>query len=118
MKVIIAGSRDIYDPNLVRLAVEQSGFQITQVVSGCASGVDTLGEQYARRRHIPIAKFPAAWRDKDGVVNKGAGFQRNQRMADYADALIALWRNESTGTADMIRRAEAKGLKVFIYKVA
>ncbi len=118
MKVIIAGSREIYDPNLVRLAVEQSGFEITEVVSGCASGVDRLGEKYARCRHIDLARFPAAWRDIDGAFNPSAYLERNQRMSEYAEALIAVWREGTPGTLDMIKRAHAKGLKVFIYKVA
>ena len=45
-----------------------------------------------------------------------AGKIRNQAMADAADALVALWDGNSGGTADMIRRARAAGLKVFVYK--
>jgi hypothetical protein len=36
-------------------------------------------------------------------------------MADRANALIAAWDGQSTGTADMIRRAKAKGLRVHVY---
>lgn len=37
-------------------------------------------------------------------------------MADYADALIALQPNGQTaGTQDMIKRASAKGIPVYIY---
>lgn len=38
-------------------------------------------------------------------------------MADYADALIAIWDGESRGTANMIEEAEKRGLKVFVYRV-
>jgi hypothetical protein len=44
---------------------------------------------------------------------KRAGAFRNQQMADYADALIAIT-NGSSGTADMIERAKKKGLTIFI----
>lgn len=40
MKVIIAGSRTIEDGSLIEQAVQESGFAITEVVSGCAPGVD------------------------------------------------------------------------------
>lgn len=111
MKTIIAGSRSIADPETVAAAVEASGFEIAEVVSGCCRGVDRLGERWARRHGIPIQRFPADWQ-KHG---KAAGPIRNRSMADYADALIAIWDGESRGTANMIEEAEKRGLKVFVY---
>jgi hypothetical protein len=112
MKVIIAGSRDISDYELVVKAVEDSGFAITEVVSGTARGVDRFGERWARESNVAVKRFPANW-DKYG---KRAGFLRNVDMADYADALIAVW-NGSTGTANMISLAKKRGLKVFVRSV-
>lgn len=113
MKVIIAGGRDITNPDLVELAVRQSGFSITEVVSGRAPGVDTLGERWARMNKIPITPFPADWKK----YGKPAGPIRNTQMANYAEALIAIWDGKSSGTKDMINQAQAKGLAVFIYRV-
>ena len=59
MKVIIAGTRVVKDYSLVVQAVERSGYTITEVVSGCATGVDQLGEQWARANGIPIKEMPA-----------------------------------------------------------
>ena len=87
MKTIIAGSRGITDIKLVGKAVKESGFAITEVVSGTARGVDQLGEQWARNNHVPIRRFPAKW----DTFGKSAGYRRNEEMADYADSLIALW---------------------------
>ena len=111
MKTIIAGGRDITDFSLVVQAVAQSGFNITEVVSGRARGVDTLGENYATLKRIPIAKFPADWT----THGKAAGPIRNTQMAQYADALIAIWDGESKGTKNMINQATKLGLKVFVY---
>lgn len=44
MKTIIAGSRWITDAALVYRAIDLSGFDITEVVSGASCGVDTIGE--------------------------------------------------------------------------
>ena len=44
MKVIIAGSRDIIDYQLVVDTIKESNFIITEVVCGEASGVDSLGK--------------------------------------------------------------------------
>jgi len=112
MKTIIAGTRTITNYNLVEKAVEDSGFAVTEVVSGCARGVDTLGEEFAKKWRIPVKKFPADW-SKHG---KAAGYLRNKEMGDYAEALIAITTG-SPGTRNMIEYATKKGLKVFVVRV-
>lgn len=113
MKTIIAGSRGITDYYVVLAAILESNFEITEVVSGTARGVDSLGETYAVRNKLPIAKFPADW-DRFG---KRAGFLRNADMALYADALIAVWDGKSKGTKHMIDCAKLQGLKTYIHYV-
>ncbi len=111
MKTIIAGSREITDYKIVKKAIKKSGFKITEVVSGKARGVDTLGEKWAKEHNIPIKKFPADW-EKYG---RSAGPIRNQEMAKYADALIAIPLPEGKGTQHMIKTARKDGIKVFVY---
>lgn len=115
MKTIIAGSRNVQDYRLVCKAVEQSKFPITEVVSGAARGVDQLGGLWAHEHGIPVREFPADW---NGPAGKAAGFVRNAAMAEYADALIAVWDGRSRGTEHMIRVARKSGLHVFIFEVA
>lgn len=114
MRVIIAGSRTVTRLSAVRQAIIDSGFNITEVVSGGAAGVDRLGERWARINSVPVKRFPAAWRDRDGCVNRGAGMIRNRQMGEYAEALIAVWDGESPGTKDMIEVARKAGLVVFV----
>lgn len=113
MKCIIAGSRTIRDYAIVEAAIEASGFAITQVVSGCARGVDSLGEQWAHQHELLVARFPAEW----GRYGKSAGPIRNSAMVQHSDALIAVWDGRSAGTKDMIGRANKRGLRVFVYHV-
>jgi hypothetical protein len=101
-------------PFNVYLAVHQSPFDITEVVSGGARGVDTYGTDWALERNIPIKLFRPDW-DKFG---KGAGFIRNTQMAEYADALVAVWDGQSKGTAHMIKTMEALGKPVYVYKTS
>lgn len=120
---IIAGSRTIEQIEQIERAVTESGFIITEVVSGGQVsrdattgdlyGADYLGEQWAKRHMIPIRRFAADWR-KHG---KAAGPIRNDEMARYADQLIAVWDGQSRGTRDMIDRAERYGLKVYVHRV-
>ena len=113
MKTIIAGSREITDYKIIRRAIKKSGFKITEVVSGTARGVDTLGEEYAEKHNIPIKQFSADW---DRYKN-AAGHMRNVEMSQYAQALIAIWDGKSPGTKNMIINAQKRDLKVFIYLV-
>lgn len=97
-KIIVAGSRGITDYALVEKAIKLSNFQISEVVSGKAAGVDTLGELYAKNNNIPIKHFPANW-DKFG---KSAGYLRNVEMGEYADGAVILWDGFSKGTKHML----------------
>ena len=114
MRTIIAGSRTITDLAVVEEAVRASGFAPSVVLSGCAAGVDTLGERWANDRGIPAFAYPANWYRH----GRAAGPIRNQEMAEKADALIAVWDGKSRGTADMIRRAKARGLKVYVHDLS
>jgi predicted Rossmann-fold nucleotide-binding protein len=113
MKVIIAGSRHITDRVALAKAINQSGFEIAEVVSGCAPGVDTMGEALALADGHSIRKFPADW-NKHG---RAAGPIRNKQMAEYADAAIILWDGKSRGTLNMIKNMSALDKPYFIRMV-
>lgn len=110
MKVIIAGGRNITDYSLVLSALAESEFTPTEIVSGMAPGVDTLAIQYARENNLPLKEFHADWNS----YKKAAGPIRNKAMAEYADALVAIWDGESRGTHNMIQQAHLRGLKVYV----
>jgi len=134
VKTIIAGSRTVLLYEEIVKAVNQSGFTITQVVCGCAEGVDRLGFRWARESGIPVQFFPAwshqhEWamsnaRDGEfvtphfGHLGKGAGFVRNGQMALYAEPLILIWDGQSGGSADMLRRATTLERKVFVHEIS
>jgi len=113
MKTIIAGGRNVHDFQHVVDAVNGAPFIITEVVSGKAKGVDAMGEDWANQNGIPIKSFPANWKK----YGRGAGPIRNAEMAEYAEALIACWDGESTGTKDMIAKARLSGLVVFVHRI-
>ena len=111
MKVIIAGSRDFDDYELLRKYCDfylQSQTDI-EIVSGTAKGADQLGEKYATEKGYQIKRFPADW-----SKGKSAGYIRNEEMAKYADALIAFWNGMSKGTEHMINLANKYNLKIRI----
>lgn len=118
MKCIIAGSRTINDYDIVVKAIKESGFAISEIVSGEAAGPDTIGITYGNKEGIKISRFPARWNDtvdkpKNEIrFNKfgriywvKAGFARNREMANYADALILIWDGKSSGSGEQSQRS-------------
>lgn len=112
MKTIVAGSRDISDHSLVWPHLDKHESEITEVVSGGARGVDSWGEIWAEASHIPYVQFLPDW----NKYGKAAGMLRNKEMAEYADALIAIWDGESKGTKHMIDIMTKMGKKVTVYE--
>ena len=113
MNVIIAGSRSITDLSVIRKAVADSRFDIDIIVSGCAPGVDSTAEALATELHAYIRRFPADWKK----FGKRAGYLRNTQMAEYADALIAIWDGKSPGTKHMLNIAKKHDLEVHLHIV-
>lgn len=125
-KVIIAGSRKFDDYELLKRSCDYYLKNITDeicIVSGKAAGADTLGEKYAKERGYSIKEFPADWNnfDEPSVIkinkygkkyNALAGHNRNEKMAEYADGLIAYYTDGSKGTKNMIEKAEKHNLLV------
>lgn len=124
MKTIIAGSRSIdrlsarrwdYVKLVDRIdkAVTESGFEVTEVITGGAGGPDRAGEQWAAKRGIPVTTIKPNWK-----LGKGAGLMANRQLAEAGEALVALHDGESTGTHDMIEHMKAAGLPVHVVVVA
>lgn len=120
-KLLVAGSRTIIhkesangsrEEQLVEIEENFKNLQVAyavspylavEIVSGMANGPDMLGVRLAKVLKLPVAEFPADW---NGPDQKAAGFVRNEKMADYADAGLILWDGESRGTKDMMNRLD------------
>jgi hypothetical protein len=121
MRAIIAGDRNFTDRTVLDKVMEFAGtlaasnylaWGVTEVVCGEASGVDTLGKEWALEHGIPVTSFPANWTEH----GKAAGPIRNQQMGDYADMLIVIWNPAvSKGSANMFDYARKLGLPVVGY---
>lgn len=118
--IIIAGSRDFNDYELLRGYCEHITSKLQadpdidiEIVSGGATGADSLGERWAQEKGFHFDVCPALWRP-NGIYDKSAGYKRNLFMASQALALIAFWDGVSDGTRHMINIAREKGLKVAV----
>lgn len=97
VRCIIAGSRTVTDPEYLNTALDQSGYQIDEVVCGDAIGADTLGKFWALKNGKRIKYFKPAWE----TYGKRAGMIRNCEMGNYADCAIILIKDHSKGSTQM-----------------
>lgn len=133
IKIVIAGGREFTDYEFLKEKMNLIASKINrpiEVISGKARGVDTMGEDWAKENGFNIIPFPAKWKDLTDEpvkikINKFgeeynvlAGHNRNRRMAEAADCVVAFWDGRSTGTANMIKLAKEykKPCQVFRYE--
>ena len=128
-KTVIFGSRGINSLEIIEKAIEQSGFEISEVVSGCCkNSPDEVGEQWAEKNGIKVKQFPAKWDDikaKGAVVktnnygkeyNAKAGFDRNTQMAEYGEQGIGIIQTEgSPGSEHMAEELKKLNKQVYIF---
>ena len=98
-------------PFVTRISEVVSGGNKVVQSNGAVTGADYWGEQWAEAVDTKVTRFAADW-DTHG---RAAGPIRNAQMADYADALILVWDCKSKGSADMLKKARAKGLTCFVW---
>ncbi len=122
LRVIIAGSRDFNDYELLKREVldivryDNRPKELVKIVSGGARGADRLGEQFAKEFDLKVKQFIPDW----DSLGKRAGYVRNTDMAKFAcengnqGMLIAFWDGKSKGTKHMIDLAKKYGLEVHI----
>lgn len=109
MRCIIAGPRDYLDYYVVSqyLDVIFSKKKPDVIISGGCSGVDSLGERWARQNAIPIEVYPY-----DRTMGKRGGPIRNELMATKASHCVVLWKGESKGSKNMLQTAHKHNLIV------
>lgn len=110
---IVCGGRDYDDYASVERALfdclKECFFNPT-IVQGGASGADALARRWAAESSVPCITVPADWKRH----GKAAGPKRNQRMLDEHAVDLVVAFPGGRGTADMVRRAKARGVRVLV----
>jgi hypothetical protein len=106
-KVAVIGSRSFDDKSKLYDVLNKNKDKIKLIVSGGATGADTLATDWAKDYGIPYLVFPAKWRDPEtGAFDRGAGFRRNHSIVRHSDVVIAFWDGASGGTKNSLEIAE------------
>lgn len=116
MNIAVIGSREFNDYHLLETTVdaflkERACEEIT-IVSGGARGADSLAEQYARNRRLPLIIKRADW----SSYGKKAGYLRNVEMANIADVCIGFIVNFSPGASMMINLCKERNIETIVIR--
>ncbi len=110
--VLVTGSRDWTDARIIQQVLV--GMGPSRLVHGAARGADRLAGEAAVLYGYEVVEYPARWEE----LGRSAGPMRNQQMLDAEDVVVVVAFHDdlanSRGTADMVRRAKAKGIPVYL----
>lgn len=107
-RVLVCGGRNYQNMREVTRVLDGLAPQPTLIIHGGAFGADSCASEWASKRGLPELRFAADW-DRYG---RAAGPIRNQKMLDEGKPDLVVAFPGGTGTADMVRRAEAAGVRV------
>ena len=104
MKFAIVGSRTFNNYMLLEESILQKYnlSLINEIISGGATGADTLAETFAHKFNINLIVFKPQW----DIYGKKAGCIRNKDIVTNADVVIAFWDGYSKGTKNSIDIAQ------------
>lgn len=112
MRVLVCGGRDYCESSTVWGVLDTIRRSVPHdtmvVIQGGAAGADCIAREWCGSRGVPYDNFPADWK----AHGKAAGPMRNQRMIDKGRPDLVVAFPGGRGTADMVRRARAAGIKV------
>lgn len=112
MRVIVTGSRDWRDMEIIDLALAQLP-KGTTIVQGCATGADAIARSFALSLGLKVEDH---WPDYVNFEFAAANKRRNQEMVDAgADYCYAFPTRGSRGTWDCVTRAKNAKIPITVF---
>lgn len=123
MRVLVTGSRDWPDRDVVYSALDRAldecGTVLTVVHGACPTGADKYADDWVVQRFaegyfVRPERYPADWK---GPRKKGAGFARNAEMVNLgADLCLAFIRDNSDGATHCANLAAKAKIPIRVFR--
>lgn len=103
MRVLVTGSREFSNAFLFSTKLDSLLSRTTpdEVVIACARGADSMAEQWAMSRLLPVKHFPQA-----GRAGRPERTERNRLMLGGSTHVIAFWMGGSPGVGEIVKLAQ------------
>src|SRR4051794_9685605 len=101
MRILVCGGRNYprHQLSVATLDRRHASAPITEVITGGASGADTLAVEWAKARDMPFQIFFAAWHEH----GRGAGPLRKRQMLEEGRPDLVIAFPGAHGTAGMVK---------------
>jgi len=93
MKLAVIGSKEFTDYKNMKSTLDKIK-DISQIISGGASGTDTLAKKYAQENNIAFLEFPPDF----SKYGKDAKHIRDKLIVENCDKIIAFYDGKCEGT--------------------
>lgn len=113
MNIGIVGGRTFNDYDLLKKTLDafiENKSSLTAIVSGGASGADTLAEKYANELEVDMIVYRPDYKK----IGRLAALARNTQIIEHSDVVFAFWDGKSRGTMDSINKAKKMKKQLFI----
>jgi len=117
MKVLITGSRTWTDKEAIRRELMKLPIGSILVHGDCKTGADAIAESLSIELGFETRKYPADWDThgkKAGPIRNGSMLRKEHMSGDPIAFGLAFTENlrRSRGTADMVTKARARGVRM------
>jgi len=110
LKVLVCGGRDYKDKMFLWNILDGYGPpEITEIISGMATGADAFAAEWAIKSGFKLHKYPADWK----THGKAAGMIRNRQMLVEGKPDLVIAFQGGVGTKAMVNIAEKAGVRVY-----
>lgn len=110
-RILVCGGRDYDDRSGLYIALDEFRRRrpVAAVITGGARGADSMADDWAAMRGIPIRqRYHADWRQH----GRSAGPIRNRKMLAESKPTVVIAFPGGRGTADMVAIARKAGVEV------
>lgn len=78
----------------------------------CKTGTDQMAKRWSRENNIECMSFPAEW-----SKGKRAGPERNSKMLELCDAVVAFMSVKSKGTRDVVIKTRQADILLYEFDI-
>lgn len=114
-RIGVVGSREFKNYNQLEFEVRHRVGEEDWIVSGGAMGADSMAQRLAKQEGGTILIHYPKWHNDKGIYIPSAGFDRNRKIVEHSDVVMAFYqkgRFGQGGTANTAKWARELGVEL------